>query len=66
MTVDNIPPGEPYEIAARGVFKVLTEEISSRGESPRGRTRLSVVRGKGLDDPAQPPPLTQLDHAAFP
>ncbi len=35
MTVDNIPQGEPREIATRNVFKVLTEEIISRGESPR-------------------------------
>jgi len=29
MTVDIIPQGEPGEIAAKGVFKVLTEEIIS-------------------------------------
>ncbi len=27
----------PREIAAKGVFEVLTEEIISRGESPRSR-----------------------------
>ncbi len=35
MTVDNIPQGEPREIAARGVHKVVTEKIISQGESPR-------------------------------
>ncbi len=36
----------PREIAARGAFKVMTEEIISRGSSPRLRTGRSVVRGK--------------------
>ncbi len=43
MTVDNIPQGEPREIAARGVHKALTEKIISQGESPRLRTGRSVV-----------------------
>jgi len=46
MTVDNIPQGEPREIAARGVYKVVKEKIISRGESRRLRTGRSVVRGK--------------------
>ena len=37
----------PREIAVRRVFKVLTEEIISRGESPRSHTGLSVVRPGG-------------------
>ncbi|MEE8076131.1 MAG: hypothetical protein V3T60_10970, partial [Candidatus Binatia bacterium] len=36
----------PREIGARAVFKVSTEEIISRGESPHLRTGRSVVRGK--------------------
>ncbi len=36
----------PREIAARGVHKVVTENIISQGESPRLRTGCSVVRGK--------------------
>ncbi len=35
MTVDNIPQGEPREIADRGVLTALTEKIISQGESPR-------------------------------
>ncbi len=46
MTVDNIPRGEPREIAARGVHKVVTEKIISQGESPRLRMGRSVVRGE--------------------
>ncbi len=37
------------EIGARAVFKVSTEEIISRGESPRSRTGRSVIRGKPAD-----------------
>ncbi len=49
----------PREIAAKGVFEVLTEEIISRGESPpveslwverRSRTGRAVVRGKVFID----------------
>ena len=47
MTADNIPQGEPREIAARGVHKVLTETIISQGESPRLRMGRSVVRPGG-------------------
>jgi len=36
----------PREIAARGAFKVMTEEIISRGSSLHLRTGRSVVRGK--------------------
>ncbi len=35
MNVDNIPQGEPREIVARGIHKVVTEKIISQGESPR-------------------------------
>ncbi len=46
MTVDNIPQGEPRGI----IFSVMTLQTSlaaiSRGESPRLRTGLSVVRGE--------------------
>ena len=38
----------PREIAAKGVFEVLTEEIISRGESLRLRTGCSGVRGKWI------------------
>ncbi len=34
------------EIAARGAFEVMTEEIISRGSPPRLHTGRSVVRGK--------------------
>ncbi len=39
MTVDNISQGEPREIGARAVFKVLTEEINS------GEPREIAARG---------------------
>ncbi len=38
----------PREIGARAVFKVSTEEIISRGESPRSRTGRS---GYGVNEP---------------
>jgi hypothetical protein len=47
MTVDNIPRGEPPEIAARGVHKFVTEKINSQGESPCIRAVCSVVRPGG-------------------
>jgi len=36
----------PREIAARGAFRVMTEEIISRGSSLHLRTGRSVVRGE--------------------
>jgi len=47
MTVDNIPQGEPRGIAAKGVHKVVIEQIISQGESPHSRAGRSVVRPAG-------------------